>query len=240
MRGLVVRLIGPPEADGDYIALSDAGADEEIVHLHDYERLYRVPGLYEHVVQDLLGCRSPQVAADALADVLKALGREPSEVVVLDLGAGTGIVGELASAIGISAIIGLDSLDAARAACLRDRPGVYSDYLVGDLAAPPRELRAMLERHGPNALISAGALGGTHASSAALVNALGFLATGAPVVLTIDERWTQPGAPGGFRELLARLLASRQLRLLRRSRFRHRLSTSGNPILYELIVAVTG
>ena len=77
--------------------------------------------------------------------------------VVLDLGAGTGIVGELASAIGISAIIGLDSLDAARAACLRDRPGVYGDYLDGDLAAPPRELCAMLERHGPNADLGRGA-----------------------------------------------------------------------------------
>ena len=88
-----MRLIGPPQADGEYVALSDAGSDEEIVHLHDYERLYRVPGLYEHVVQELLGCRSPQVAADALADALTALGREPSEVVLLDLGAGTGLAG---------------------------------------------------------------------------------------------------------------------------------------------------
>ena len=98
----------------------------------------------------------------------------------------------------------------------------------------------MLERDRPNALISAGALGGTHASSAALVTALALLPNGGPVVLTIDERWTQPGAPGGFRTLLAGLLASDELRLLRRSCFRHRLSTSGNPIQYELIVAVTG
>ena len=233
-----VRLIGPPQDDGEYIALRDAGADEEIVHLHDYERLYRVPGLYEHVVQELLGCRSPQVAADALADALTALGRAPSEVVLLDLGAGTGIVGELARGIGISSIIGLDTLDAARAACLRDRPGVYREYLVGDLATPPAELLTMLERDRPNALISAGALGGTHASSAALVNALGLLATGAPVVLTIDEQWTRTGAPGGFRPSLASLLDSGRVRLLRRSRFRHRVSTGGNPIQYELIVAV--
>jgi hypothetical protein len=230
--------MGPPQADGEYVALSDAGSDEEIVHLHDYERLYRVPGLYEHLVQDLLGCRSPQVAADALADTVTALGRAPSEVVLLDLGAGTGLVGELAREIGISRIIGLDALAAARAACLRDRPGVYRDYVVGDLAAPPPELLATLERHGPNALISAGALGGTHASSAALVNALGLLATGAPVVFTIDERWMRTGAPGGFRTDLARLLDSGQLKLLRRSRFRHRLSTGGTPIQYELIVAV--
>ena len=140
--------------------------------------------------------------------------------------------------IGISRIIGLDTLDAARAACLRDRPGVYREYLVGDLATPPAELLTMLERDRPNALISAGALGGTHASSAALDNALGLFAPGALVVLTIDERWTRTGAPGGFPTLLARLLDSGQLRLVRRSSFRHRMSTSGTSMQYELIVAV--
>jgi hypothetical protein len=33
----VVRLIGPPEADGDYVVQGERGADEEMVHLHDYE-----------------------------------------------------------------------------------------------------------------------------------------------------------------------------------------------------------
>jgi hypothetical protein len=41
----VARLIGPPEADGEYVALRDGDSGEEIVHLHDYERLYRVPGM---------------------------------------------------------------------------------------------------------------------------------------------------------------------------------------------------
>lgn len=240
VRHPVVRLIGPPEADGEYVALLDPGADEEIVHLHDYERLYRVPGLYEHIVQELLGCRSPQVAADALTEALNDLTLDPSEVVLFDLGAGTGIVGELASAAGISTIVGLDALDAARTACLRDRPGVYADYLVGDLAAPTRDLLTTLEGHRPTALISAGALGGTHAPGAALINAIDLLPTGGPVVFTIDERWTGTDGPGGFRTVISRLLASGRLRLIRRSRFEHRVSTTGKPIYYELVAAVTG
>ena len=104
------------------------------MHLHDYERLYRVPGLYEHIVQDLLGCRSPQVAVDGLARAFAELEVDPVGAVLLDMGAGTGLVGELARELGVSAIIGLDALPAARAASLRDRPGVYRDYLVGDLA----------------------------------------------------------------------------------------------------------
>ena len=235
-----VRLIGPPQADGEYVALRTAGSDEEIVHLHDYERLYCVPGLYEHVVQGLLGCRSPQVAADALARELTRLAMDPAEIVLLDLGAGTGLVGELVSSIGVSSVIGLDAVAAARAASMRDRPGVYRDYLVGNLAAAPDELLARLRGHRPNALISAGALGGAHVPSAALVNALRLLPAGSPVVFTIDERWMRTDRPGGFRAPVTRLVDSGSLRLLHRSRFQHRLSTTGDPIIYELLVAVAG
>lgn len=236
----LARLIGPPEADGEYVALRETNADEEVVHLHDYERLYRVPGLYEHIVQDLLQCRSPQVAAEAFAHALARLGIDPAEIVLLDVGAGTGIVGELVTAAGVSSVIGFDALEAARTACLRDRPGVYRDYLVGDLAAPPSELLARLRRHRPTALISAGAMGGTHMPPAALMNALSLLPGAAPVVFTIDERWMNTDAPGGFKTPVTQLIGSGGLRLLRRTRFQHRLSTTRSPIHYELIVAAKG
>jgi hypothetical protein len=232
-----VRLIGPPQADGEYVALRDAHAGEEIVHLHDYERIYRVPGLYEQVVQGLLRCRSPQVACDGLADALRRLELDAAEIVLLDLGAGTGVVGELASGLGVGALIGVDALEAARAACLRDRPGIYRDYLIGDLGAPAPELLGSLRRHRPTALISAGAFGGTHAPPAALLNALALLPVGGPVVFTIDERWMQTDGAGGFRGPVSALFASGRLRLLGRSRFQHRLSTTGDPIYYELVVA---
>jgi hypothetical protein len=236
----IVRLIGPPEADGEYVGLRSPGLAEEIVHLHEYERLYREPGLYEHVVQGLLECRSPQVAADGLARALDRLAVEPAGVVLLDLGSGTGLVGELASALGVSAIIGVDVLAAARAACLRDRPGIYRDYVIGDLVAAGDEVLARLREHRPTALVSAGAFGGTHAPPTALLNALSVLPSGAPVVFTIDERWTHTNGPGGFRTALDELLASDRLRLLDRSRFRHRLTTAGQPIHYELFIATKG
>jgi hypothetical protein len=237
--GTVVRLIGPPEADGEYVGLQNASAREEVIHLHDYEHIYGVPGLYEHIVQRLLRCRSPQIATDGMAHALGRLGLEPAEIVLLDLGAGTGIVGELANRLGVLTIVGVDALEAARAASLRDRPRIYRDYLIGDLAAPTPELLASLRHHRPTALISAGAFGGTHAPPAAFLNALALLPTGAPVVFTIDERWMKTDGPGGFRAPISRLLGSGRLRLLRRSRFQHRLSTTGTPIYYELLVAAT-
>jgi hypothetical protein len=74
----------------------------------------------------------------------------------------------------------------------------------------------------------------------ALERALALLPAGSPVVFTLDVRWTATDAPGGFRAPLARLFDSAALRLLERSRFRHRLSTTGAPVTYELIAAATG
>jgi SAM-dependent methyltransferase len=236
----VVRLIGPPEADGEYVALRQHGSDEQIVHLHDYDRLYEVPGLYEQIVQELLRCRSPQVAADGLALALTALELDPVDLTVLDLGAGTGLVGELARAHGVGSVVGLDTLPAARDACIRDRPATYSEYLVGDLANPTRQLLARLRDLRLTGLISAGAFGGTHAPATALVRAIKLLGAGAPVVLTIDERWMTSDGGGGFRTAVARLLKTDRLRLLERSRFQHRLTTTGVPIHYELLVGAVG
>jgi hypothetical protein len=235
-----VRLIGPPQADGEYVGLRPPGADrEEIVHLHSYERIYRVPGLYEHIVQDLLRCRSPQVAVDALARALATLRLDPARLALLDLGAGTGLVGELVKGLGVTTVVGLDSLAGAREACLRDRPGVYADYLVGDLTASDPTLLAQLRARRPDGLIAAGAFGGTHMPPEALARSLALLPERAPVVFTIHERWTASDEPGGFQTPLAELLASGRLRLLERSRFEHRITTTGEPIVYELIAAVT-
>jgi hypothetical protein len=239
--GTRVRLVGPPEADGEYVGLRvDRGPAEELVHLHDYTRLYAVPGLYEHVVQDLLECRSPQVAAGGLARALELLRLDAARISLLDLGAGTGLAGELASGLGFARVVGLDLLPAAREAALRDRPGVYLDYVIGDLAAPEPELLARLRHHQPGALLGAGALGGTHMPPAALETALTLLPRDAPVVFTIDEHWTHSDEPGGFRTPLARLERSGALRVLERTRFRHRLRMTGEPIHYELFVAAAG
>ena len=239
----VVRLVGPPEADGEYVVLRQgSGADsaEETVHLHDYTRVYGVPGLYERVVQEMLGCRSPQVAAQGFDRALEELSLDPAQLTVLDLGAGTGLVGELVRHLGIAAVVGLDALPAAREAALRDRPAVYRDYLVGDLADPEPGLLDRLREHSLDGLVAAGAFGGTHAPASALETALELLPPRAPVAFTIDERWMQSDGPGGFRTAVARELRSGRLEQIERTRFHHRVTTTGEPIHYELLVAATG
>ena len=230
-----VRLLGPPETDGEYIALSE----HEIVHLHEYTRIYSTPGLYEHVVQDLLQCTSPQVAADGLLRAAERLGLEPGSMTVLDVGAGTGLVGELVRGGGVGRVVGVDALPAAREASLRDRPGVYADYVVGDFLRGDA-MRDALRPHAFSALVSAGAFGGAHATPQALENALAILPPGAPVVFTIHEQWMDESDSDGFGAAVERLAAGGGLVLLERTRFQHRLTTAGEPIFYQLITAQTG
>jgi hypothetical protein len=229
-----VRLLGPPNVDGEYIALGD----DEIVHLHDYARIYAVPGLYEHVVQEQLQCRSPQVAADGFLRAAVRVGSDPSSTSVLDVGSGTGLVGELLIRGGVKRVVGVDALPAARTACLRDRPGVYTSYLIGDLGSEDgsSELSETLRQHRLGGLVAAGAFGGTHAPPAALINALALLPSGAPVALTIDERWMDTSDPDGFGCAVDQLVEQGDLDVSERTRFRHRITTTGEPIFYELVV----
>ena len=231
-----VRLVGPPSVDGEYVALGD----HEIVHLHDYARIYAVPGLYEHVVQEQLQCRSPQVAAEGFLRAVASAKLEAASMTVLDVGAGTGLVGDLLLGGGVKRMVGVDALPAARAACMRDRPGLYSTYLIGDLAVGDSELFTSLREQGLGGLVSAGAFGGTHAPPAALVNALAILPPGAPVALTIDERWMDASDPDGFGSEVQRLADQGDLKVAERMRFRHRITTTGEPIFYELVVGTAG
>jgi SAM-dependent methyltransferase len=231
-----IRLVGPPSVDGEYVVLGD----NDIVHLHDYARIYSVPGLYEHVVQKRLQCRSPQAAAEGFLRAAVQAGLDPGSMTVLDVGAGTGLVGELLLRGGVKRLVGVDALPAARTACIRDRPGVYAGYLIGDLASGDSDLCAALREHGFGGLVAAGAFGGTHAPPAALVNALAVLPPGAPVALTINERWMDTSDADSFGSEIERLVSQDELRPSERRRFRHRITTTGEPIFYELLAGTTG
>jgi hypothetical protein len=108
------------------------GRTEEL-RLHDYERLYELPGVYEQIVEDRLGCRSPQVFARLLAQTVDRVGWERENVRVIDVAAGNGMSGEALLAERLRPVLGTDIVPAARTAALRDRPGVYGAYRTLDL-----------------------------------------------------------------------------------------------------------
>ncbi len=110
----------------------DDGRVEEL-RLHDYDRLYSLPGVYEAIVSDRLGCRSPAVIAGMLGGAADRLRWDRAGLRVLDVAAGNGVSGEALAAEGLVPVIGTDIVPAARAAALRDRPGLYERYVILDL-----------------------------------------------------------------------------------------------------------
>jgi len=47
---------------------------QERIKIHEYDRVYDIPGLYEEVVYNRLQCDSPQVISDLLKDTLQDHG----------------------------------------------------------------------------------------------------------------------------------------------------------------------
>jgi len=120
--------------------------------LHDYERLYSLAGLYERIVHERLECRSPQVIAALLAEAVDAVGWRRAEVKVIDLAAGNGVSGEALREKGLLPVLGTDIVPAARTAALRDRPGVYCNYLTLDLLDVSDQRRQAIRALGARAL----------------------------------------------------------------------------------------
>ena len=133
--------------------------------LHDYAGLYAEQGLYEAVYFRRLRGSAPAMLARALGGVVAA--EERAQRQVLDIGAGTGIVGEELHAAGFARIAGTDLEPASEPATRRDRPGVYGDFRVFDLVAPTAEDERWLTGLAPAVVTIAGAVGFGHLPAAA-------------------------------------------------------------------------
>lgn len=208
----------------------------ERMRLHEYGRVYAIPGLYEEVVQRRLACLSPTTLAEALVAEVRRRGEDPAALAALDLGAGNGVVGEELRAHGVrGALVGMDTEPAAGPAAERDRPGLYTEYLTGDLA--DLDLAAVVERHGLNALVGAGALGLGHVSAEGFDRAWRTFPAGAWLAVTVSGDVLEP-SNGDLAEYVAQLReGAHGTEVVHLRPFPHRLRMSGEPIEYHVLVA---
>ena len=65
--------------------------DKRKLRFHDYDELYKRPGLYEQLFYDRLKCSSPQKISKVLNYCVQQSGGSLTELCVLDLGAGNGM-----------------------------------------------------------------------------------------------------------------------------------------------------
>jgi len=209
----------------------------ERVRFHDYDRIFSIPGLYELLFYDMLGCTSPEVVTTLLGEELDSEGVDPAALAVLDLGAGNGMVGEELARIGIEWITGVDLIEEAREAAERDRPDLYHDYFVLDIAAMSPEMRNQLEQQGFNCLAIVAALGFGDIPTAAFLAAYGLIAPGGWIAFNIKKDFLDGADGTGFSGLLRLMLEDGAMEELTRRGYRHRLSSKGQGLEYVAIVA---
>jgi hypothetical protein len=210
----------------------DDGRSEEL-RLHDYARLYSVPGLYEQIVHDRLACRSPQRLASMLAGAVDALGWDRGQVRVVDLAAGNGVSGAALWEQGLTPVLGTDILPEARAAALRDRPGIYDDYLTLDLLALAPGDQHTISALRANALCCVAPVGTAlqQLPPPAFAAATRLLSDDALVVYMHDPLFgDEDEVTGQLRS--AELGPDTHAELLSRTRYLHRRTVTGRP--YEM------
>ena len=208
------------------------GDSREKIRLHDYDRIYSIPGLYEQVVYERLRCQSPSTVAGVLRDSVAQSSHSVSELRVLDLGAGNGIMGEELKNQGVSRIVGVDIIQEAKEATDRDRPGTYDAYYVKDFCELEADDREELESWSCDGLVSVAALGFGDIPVRALVEAYNLIAKDGWVAFNVKETFLDRSDESGFSRLIRELIFSDALDLYHLQRYRHRYSIEGEPLYY--------
>ena len=205
--------------------------------LHDYDEIYRVPGLYEELFYHKLECCSPTRTANLLVDLLADSGEDLSDCVVMDLGAGNGMVADELYCRGAREIVGVDIIREAKEAALRDRPELYRDYLVADLTDLTEQQEARLRRYQFNCLTTVAALGFGDIPPLAFTKALDLIATPGWIAATIKEDFLHEEDTSGFSRLVRAMSRERVIQIQSYRRFQHRVSIAGEPLYYVAMVA---
>ncbi len=227
---------GTPSQDEE-IAEFVLDGERRRARLHDYADLYNVPGLYETLIYDKLQCRSPSRVVWLLEDVLTDLEIPMSDLRVLDVGAGNGVVGDELVAAGAELVVGLDIIPEARTAADRDRPEVYADYVVADLLDLSEADEKTLRRMRLNALVLVGALGFGDMPAPAFVKAMDLISSEGWIAFNIEEGFFRGKRTTDFSNLIASLNHDGIIRYEATHRYRHRISVAGKPIHYIAVVA---
>jgi SAM-dependent methyltransferase len=217
--------------DEVYFYLLD-GTSREKIRLHDYDRIFSIPGLYEQVVYDRLKCQSPTIVADVLRDSVSQSHQRLSELRVLDLGAGNGMAGAELKRHGVSRLVGVDIIPEAEAAAERDRPGIYDAYYVMDFASLSDDDRDEMKSWSLDCLISVAALGFGDIPARAFLEAFNMIGKDGWVAFNVKETFLDRSDDSGFSQLIRELIFSEYLDLVHLRRYRHRFSIEGAPLYY--------
>lgn len=206
------------------------------IKAHDYDAIYKIPGLYEHLFYKNYKCVSPRVVCEQLTREVETGDQSVGDLKVLDVGAGNGMMGEELMAKGADMVIGVDIIEEAAEAAERDRPGVYSDYIVADLTRPPVELKDKIKECSPNCMTVVAALGFDDIPPRAFAGAYNMISDQGWVAFNIKDEFYDKNDRTGFSRLFDDMTDSGVFEMKSKKRYRHRLCQDGTPLQYYAVV----
>lgn len=207
------------------------------LRIHDYQEIFKVPGLYEDLVYRTLKCTSPSRITRMLMQVLEDWPESPSDLRVLDLGAGNGIVAERLNEAGVRHVVGIDLIEEAAVAAERDRPDAYEQFLVADVTRLRESETARLRDAKLNCLCTVAALGFGDIPPNAFAAALNQISSPGWLAMAIKDDFLRNEDRSGFSQLMRALVKEEIIQLQTQFRYCHRLSLAGDKLFYVGIIA---
>ena len=176
-----------------------------------------------------------------MTEILKAAINQSNEnfteLRVLDLGAGNGLMGEALKKYGVSRMVGADIIPEAEMALERDRPSLYDAYYVADFCELKDDEREELNSWSMNCLTTVAALGFGDIPPKAFMEAFNIISSEGWVGFNIKETFLNESDDSGFSRMIRELIFSNYIDIYHLERYRHRLSMEGEPLYYFAIAA---
>lgn len=210
--------------------------EKKKLRFHDYDEIYKRPGLYEELFYERLKCQSPKFVTESLKYAVEQTRSSLSELRVLDFGAGNGIMGEELKKHGVSRLVGLDIIDEAHEATERDRPYVYDAYYVADLSDKNNEFFDEVGAWQFDCVTTIAALGFGDVPPIAFLNVLNLLKEESWVAFNIKETFLDRSDKSGFSRTIRELILSEYFDLYHLERYKHRNSLEGKPLYYFAVI----
>lgn len=202
------------------------------IRFHDYDAIYKIPGLYEQLFYDRLKCCSPKKVTEILYSSVAQTFENFTELRVLDLGAGNGIMGAELKNYGVSRLVGVDIIPEAQKATERDRPEIYDAYETLDFCNLEEGEKEDLSSWSLNCLTCVAALGFGDIPPKAFMVAYNIIQSEGWVGFNIKETFLDTTDISGFSRMIRELIFSKYLDLYYLERYRHRVSIEGEPLYY--------
>lgn len=222
------------DQDETYFFLQGSESQRKI-RFHDYDEIYQIPGLYEQIFYDRLKCTSPKKVASILESAIKQSNDNFTELRVLDLGAGNGMMGEELKNNGVARLVGVDIISEAYEAVVRDRPGLYDAYYVKDFTNLDNDTKEDISLWSCDCMVTVAALGFGDIPTGAFIEAFNIIKSRGWIAFNVKETFFDKSDTSGFSSMIRELIMSEYLDVYHIERYRHRLSIEGEPLYYFAI-----